>query len=648
MKTYRLEIDGLRAISVLAVLFYHSQIVISDIKLFNYGFLGVDIFFVISGYLISNILFEENKNHNFIKVILNFYVRRIRRIIPLLFFIIFISLLLGKFILTSSDYIDLENSSIFTILFASNFYFYKIENDYFAQSSLLLPLLHTWSLAVEEQFYIIFPLIFLFLKKLKLNYDLLIITLLFLFSLLAYILIKDINENLSFYLFLTRFWEILAGVLIFYIEPFIKNKLNKKVNQIILIFCLFSIFYILLFFESRILIVLFSSLLILFYTKNNPTYYILENKVFTYLGKISFSIYLWHFVIFAFSRYLNYFDEFKFILILLIFLLSIISYKIIEKPFRSKFIIPNINFKFYLVSLVLIIITFINLDNKIIEKEVTKIKEYQYFVDERAAFFNANKISFKNYLNSKKKKFLIIGNSHGGDLYNGIMSNYDQISDNIFYLVDMINIECAISLMKHEITKCPSNVNLNGSTVSIIKLLDIFNLSNGFIISTQFNDIKTTPDSYFHLDDKELKSKLKNRKLLILDHNLTYTVFGERQLTYYDIVFDKNNKNFKSDLVNFSGDIKSATSRLKFNKLFFERRVFREYNKEIKAIAKKNDFYFISKEEFICDKNKKICYGILENGDPTYFDASHYTLSGAKFFGNRLINHNIFKQILNN
>ena len=338
MKTYRLEIDGLRAISVLAVLFYHSQIVISDIKLFNYGFLGVDIFFVISGYLISNILFEENKNHNFIKVILNFYVRRIRRIIPLLFFIIFISLLLGKFILTSSDYIDLENSSIFTILFASNFYFYKIENDYFAQSSLLLPLLHTWSLAVEEQFYIIFPLIFLFLKKLKLNYDLLIITLLFLFSLLAYILIKDINENLSFYLFLTRFWEILAGVLIFYIEPFIKNKLNKKVNQIILIFCLFSIFYILLFFESRILIVLFSSLLILFYTKNNPTYYILENKVFTYLGKISFSIYLWHFVIFAFSRYLNYFDEFKFILILLIFLLSIISYKIIEKPFRSKFI----------------------------------------------------------------------------------------------------------------------------------------------------------------------------------------------------------------------------------------------------------------------------------------------------------------------
>ena len=132
MKTYRLEIDGLRAISVLAVLFYHSQIVISDIKLFNYGFLGVDIFFVISGYLISNILFEKNKNHNFIKVILNFYVRRIRRIIPLLFFIIFISLLLGKFILTSSDYIDLENSSIFTILFASNFYFYKIENDYFA------------------------------------------------------------------------------------------------------------------------------------------------------------------------------------------------------------------------------------------------------------------------------------------------------------------------------------------------------------------------------------------------------------------------------------------------------------------------------------------------------------------------------------
>ena len=139
MKIYRDEIDGLRAISVLAVLFYHSQIYLFDYKLFAYGFLGVDIFFVISWYLITNILFTDFSKNKFREIIYNFYTRRIRRIIPLLFFLVLISLIFGKIILISSDYRDLENSSIFTILFSSNFYFYQIENDYFAKSSLLLP-----------------------------------------------------------------------------------------------------------------------------------------------------------------------------------------------------------------------------------------------------------------------------------------------------------------------------------------------------------------------------------------------------------------------------------------------------------------------------------------------------------------------------
>ena len=157
---HRKEIDGLRAIAVIPVVFFHA-----GFNLFSGGYVGVDVFFVISGYLITSIIIKELNNNTF--SLTNFYERRARRILPVLIFVIFISSIISFIFLTRSELAEYFQSVKATLLFYSNFYFWKT-SPYFISESELKPLLHTWSLSIEEQFYIIFPIIlFCFYKFYK-------------------------------------------------------------------------------------------------------------------------------------------------------------------------------------------------------------------------------------------------------------------------------------------------------------------------------------------------------------------------------------------------------------------------------------------------------------------------------------------------
>ena len=154
---YRPEIDGLRAVAVIAVIFYHAQINILGYQPFKGGFIGVDIFFVISGYLITSIILKELITTGTFSF-LNFYQRRIRRIIPALLFVMLASLPFGWIYLLPSSFIDFSKSILYSIGFSSNFYFHYSGLEYGTIDGLFKPFLHTWSLSVEEQYYIIFPL----------------------------------------------------------------------------------------------------------------------------------------------------------------------------------------------------------------------------------------------------------------------------------------------------------------------------------------------------------------------------------------------------------------------------------------------------------------------------------------------------------
>ena len=154
---YRPEIDGLRALAVLPVVLFHA-----GFNLFSGGYVGVDIFFVISGYLITTLILSESKSDSF--NILKFYERRARRILPALFFVIALSIPFAWIFLDVFDLRDFGKSLISVSLFSSNFFFWS-ETGYFDTSSELKPFIHTWSLAVEEQFYIFFPIFFYFFQN---------------------------------------------------------------------------------------------------------------------------------------------------------------------------------------------------------------------------------------------------------------------------------------------------------------------------------------------------------------------------------------------------------------------------------------------------------------------------------------------------
>ena len=156
---YRPDIDGLRAIAVISVIFYHADNSTNNFKILSGGFVGVDIFFVISGFLITSIILKElNSAGNF--SFKNFYIRRIKRIIPVLLLVFVSTFLFIWLFFIPTSFIDFSKSLFSSLFFVSNHYFYLSGELYDAENSLLKPLMHTWSLSIEEQYYIIFPLKF--------------------------------------------------------------------------------------------------------------------------------------------------------------------------------------------------------------------------------------------------------------------------------------------------------------------------------------------------------------------------------------------------------------------------------------------------------------------------------------------------------
>ncbi|MEY4590384.1 MAG: hypothetical protein RL497_2460 [Pseudomonadota bacterium] len=215
---YRKEIDGLRALAVLPVILFHA-----GFAAFSGGFVGVDIFFVISGYLITTIIVTEMDHGSF--SLLDFYERRARRILPVLFFVMLCTLPFAWFWMLPQDFKNFSESLVAVPLFVSNVLFY-LTSGYFDTSSELKPLLHTWSLAVEEQYYVLFPLLLMLTWKLGKKW---IILLLFLISMVSVIAaqLNSIRYALfTFYLLPTRGFEILIGALIsLYVER------NPSVNS---------------------------------------------------------------------------------------------------------------------------------------------------------------------------------------------------------------------------------------------------------------------------------------------------------------------------------------------------------------------------------------------------------------------------------
>lgn len=354
-KNYRPDIDGLRALSVLSVIFFHAFP-----NLLPGGFIGVDIFFVISGYLITNIIIK-NLNSGSLKII-DFYRHRVLRIFPSLIVVLLFVLISGYLISTQPEYKRIGGNLFGGTAFIINFILLK-EVNYFDVAANTKPLLHLWSLSVEEQFYLLWPIILWICYKLRIS---LIFTTfsIFILSFSFSIFIAQQNIVFDFFSPLTRFWEILSGAALVIIERKHTTITSKKTSSIISILGLALIITGLVSFNGNtpfpswraVFPVLGATLIIASGPHALINSKILSLKPMLFVGIISYPLYLWHWPLLAYARILINenlnFSELLFI-IGISFILSILTFIFIEKPLRFG---SNSNLKVIILCITLIII----------------------------------------------------------------------------------------------------------------------------------------------------------------------------------------------------------------------------------------------------------------------------------------------------
>lgn len=330
--TFRKDINGLRAIAVLAVIFFHFKI-----KGFTGGFAGVDVFFVISGYLMTALIFTRIRNRTF--SLIDFYISRAKRIIPALAVLCITLMILGFIYLEPIDYRELLRCIKSSIFFISNIY-YSHKIGYFAPSTQENWLLHTWSLSIEWQFYILYPIIITllcrFFKEGTVKALLLIAAIL---SLLMASIYVHQNPTATFYLLPTRAWEMIAGGIVFLFPLSVCKKKTYLALELSGLFTIiFSVFY---FSEGDYwpsyltLVPVIGTMMILY---GNRDSIITGNFVAQFLGKISYSAYLWHWPIAVFLYYSGSLDEPRYIIIGIVtsLILATISYYCVEQFFLKR------------------------------------------------------------------------------------------------------------------------------------------------------------------------------------------------------------------------------------------------------------------------------------------------------------------------
>jgi hypothetical protein len=448
----RLDIQGLRSLAVIAVLIFHI-----NSKYLAGGFLGVDIFFVISGFLMTNILLNDYYKNNKINLI-KFYFSRLKRIVPALFVALFITLLLSLLIFSKEDIQKTSNNIYTSFLFISNIFFSNQTFNYWDKQIYTSPFLHTWSLSVEWQYYLIYPLILMIVinvfKKFNVINKIIILNI-FMF-IISFLLAKyyiNINaDKKAFYLLYSRAFELSLGALtaLFLLKKPKFNLSNFYQNMISIL--AFILLIISLFFDGKkIGFPVFGSLIpifstsILIYLLSNPNlflYKFLKNNILVYIGNLSYSLYLYHFIIYIFIKYIsdcyllqnNLSIVSEIIIFILSFLFAHISYIFIEKPLKKlpiKFVAYFILIISFLSILIILYNQLLSNNDKILWKNGIYLAQNKVpspnisYTKCKNATATTQTINHKcyNIKDDKNYDVLLIGNSQVGH-YSYIIGDY--------------------------------------------------------------------------------------------------------------------------------------------------------------------------------------------------------------------------------
>ena len=335
---YRSEIDGLRAIAVLLVIFNHL-----DLAFFKGGFVGVDVFFVISGFLITSIIKKEVEDNKF--TFKNFYKKRILRLAPAYFLVIFSCFILSHFLLAPMELVSFYKSVLASLVFAANFFMWKEVGGYFSSNAEYIPLLHLWSLGVEEQFYIIWPTILMLLLAWFKRWTSLLIALAVILGCAFAHILSIKAPAMSYFLLPARAFELLIGALLVFIKPaHLKNIYANLVSVFGLVLIIFGSIYLddeSIFPGLYALLPCVGTALIICSLNQNKGIVkrFLSLNIMSFFGKISYPLYLWHWplIVFYKIRYGELTNLSMLGLFAFMIGISYLTFRYVEKPIQNKF-----------------------------------------------------------------------------------------------------------------------------------------------------------------------------------------------------------------------------------------------------------------------------------------------------------------------
>ena len=667
---YRSDIDGLRALACLAVVIYHAFP-----ESLRGGFTGVDIFFVISGFLILSILYRNlyNPNNPGRVNIVDFYVRRVKRILPALICVLLFVLTVGYFLLLPNEYQKIGKHVLGGSTYISNFILYFESGDYFNQDSNQKPLLHLWSLGVEEQFYLIFPLFLWLIYKLKLSlFKSLVVFASISFVINIYSVLTN-HGSYAFYMPWARFWELSLGSILAYMAMFKHNwdfKLQQTSGRLINS-NLLSIVGVLLIVIGYFVIkssskfpgfialspVVGSVCIIAAGPKAFINRYILSSKICIFLGLISYPLYLWHWPVLSLAYTASGMMPnvwIRVLCVLISIILAILTFYFVEPPLRYG---RRPALKSVILSVLLLVIGIggyaltnnINSTYTVIVTDKNIIKANQAQIIDEVVYINyGNFEEVKSYSEKCKAVFphwtkdgvkslpclftrddgfndiAIIGDSHAAEIAPLFIENLQKQKQD--------------DLGDHSLVCLPSAgqapfINVGSSNIDVF-MNNFKDIIQAFDYVLKHDEIKTVllfhypngseydvGNSTFDLFDSVYHGALRTFEMLANKDKKVIVVLDHPSLPYLPIA--KTNNTIRNLLNN----------RYSFDKVYFSENVFRnEYNAAvIKAASSYHNVKIVDISSIFCDKQK--CYSKLpwnNDGQDVYRDLDHLNRIGAK------------------
>ena len=612
---FRYDINALRAIAIIGVLLFHYKVPYAD-----GGFSGVDVFFVISGYLMSRIILNGIDKGAF--SLIEFYKKRVDRIVPALLVLVVSLTVLGFFLYFPDDYQINGKNATGSLLFLSNVLYWKSSN-YFDPSAESNIFLHTWSLSVEWQFYMIFPIILLFLKKfIKTKISLLtIFTLVTGLLFLGSIFYTRKDPTASFYLLPSRAWEMMFGGIAFLSEDFVKNFKYRRLTAIIGYVGIFVCF---VYLNSAMswpgkytLVPIMATFLVV--VSNYNDFYILKNRVVQFVGSISYSLYLWHWPVYVINTYLGFKSSWQNILILLIisFGLAYLSFKLVEQlKVKTKWVLLPL----CVVGSITLCFTFFKLNQIAFSPKVLEMASYKFKhtneIDEQfrknSCFIGGLEDCLKLYDKSAclnlvpgKKNILLIGDSHAAQFAQSLS---EKLNNSNVHISQVTASRCSSLIIPAGEKGCVDFMNFiyhdyikkNSKNIDGVIICNNWVERTGENLSPLLDNIKNT---IRYLESLHIKVAIIGQNDI---YTIPYPLIRAKELQYRmelkDRYLNKNveplNAHFKQKLSNYYIDLNNVD------------------------------------------------YSTLSQNTPYLFDENHFTKAAADIVASKIVGNLIYKKLI--